>query len=216
MEFLLTVEYANRYRRNHPQAIFKIAKNNEQVFQDVCEDIGPPARMMWWCCSMFKTGPITRVINSLYRNQQILTLYGIRKLESVSRSKYNRIEDDAESVKIQQQTVASPIFFWKDINQCLPLESVDELYPMFLKNIDVCEKQEDTSEESMCFSFLYEETGFSIVENIVFGQNIRECLAELKPREQQIIRARYGFDDGISKTLEEVGTSVLTRSFSAK
>ncbi len=25
-------------------------------------------------------------------------------------------EDDAESVKIQQQTVASPIFFWKDID----------------------------------------------------------------------------------------------------
>ena len=64
---------------------------------------------------MFKIGLIARVINSLYRNQQILTFYGIRKSESVSRSKYNRVEDDAESVKIQQQTVASPIFFWKDI-----------------------------------------------------------------------------------------------------
>ena len=116
LEFPLTVEYAERYRKNHPQAIFKVAKNYEQVFQDVCEDIGPPARMMRWCCSMFKTGPITRVINGLYRNQQILTFYGIRKSESVARSKYNRIEDDAESVKIQQQTVASPIFFWKDMD----------------------------------------------------------------------------------------------------
>lgn len=116
LEFPHTIEYAERYRDNHPQAIFQVAKNNEQVFLDVCEDIGPPARMMRWCCSMFKTGPITRVINSLYRNQQILTFYGIRKSESVSRSKYNRIEDDAESVKIQQQTVASPIFFWKDID----------------------------------------------------------------------------------------------------
>ena len=116
LEFPLTVEYAYRFRDNHPLAIFQIAKNDEQVFYDVCEDIGPPARMMRWCCSMFKTGPITRVINSLYRSQQILTFYGIRKNESVSRSKYNRIEDDAESVKIQQQTVASPIFFWKDID----------------------------------------------------------------------------------------------------
>lgn len=94
------------------------------------------------------------------------------------------------------------------INQCLPLESVDELYPMFLKNIDVFEKQEDTSEESRSFSFLREEMGFSIVEDAVFGQNIRECLAELKPREQQVIRARYGFDNGIAKTLEEVGSSL--------
>ena len=116
LEFPATVEYADRYRKSHPMAIFQIAENTEQEFFKVCEDIGPPARMMRWCCSMFKTGPITRVINSLYRSQQILTFYGIRKSESVSRSKYNRIENDAESVKIQQQTVASPIFFWKDID----------------------------------------------------------------------------------------------------
>lgn len=127
LEFPSTVAYAERYRGNHSQAIFLTAKNEEQVFYDVCEDIGPPARMMRWCCSMFKTGPITRVINSLYRNQQILTFYGIRKSESVSRSKYNRVEDDAESVKIQQQTVASPIFFWKDIDIWLYMlsENVD-------------------------------------------------------------------------------------------
>mgnify|MGYP000015353861 FL=1 len=116
LEFPSTIEYAHRFRDTHPEAIFQIAKNDEQNFYDVCDDIGPPARMMRWCCSMFKTGPITRVINSLYRSQQILTFYGIRKSESVSRSKYNRIEDSADAVKIQQQTVASPIFFWKDID----------------------------------------------------------------------------------------------------
>jgi len=127
LEFPLTVEYAERFRKNHPQSIFLFAKNEDQDFMEVCEDIGPPARLMRWCCSMFKTGPITRVINSLYRNQQILTFYGIRKVESVSRSKYNRVEDDAESVKIQQQTVASPIFFWRDIDIWLYLlaENVD-------------------------------------------------------------------------------------------
>lgn len=127
LEFPLTIAYAERFRNNHPNAIFQIAHNDDQVFYDVCEDIGPPARMMRWCCSMFKTGPITRVINGMYGNKQILTFYGIRKAESVSRSKYNRIEDDAESVKIQQQTVASPIFFWKDIDIWLYLlgEDVD-------------------------------------------------------------------------------------------
>jgi len=116
LEFPTTLEYAERYRKSHLQAIFQVAKNYEQNFMLVCEDIGPPARMMRWCCSMFKTGPITRVLNSLYRDQKILTYYGIRKSESVSRSKYNRIEGDSESVKIQKQVVASPIFFWKDID----------------------------------------------------------------------------------------------------
>lgn len=70
LEFPSTIEYAQRFRDNHPDAIFQVAKNDDQNFYDVCEDIGPPARMMRWCCSMFKTGPITRVINSLYRSQQ--------------------------------------------------------------------------------------------------------------------------------------------------
>jgi len=116
LEFPLTIEYAKRFRENNPKAIFKTAKNKEQDFYEVCEDIGPPARMLRWCCSMFKTGPITRVLNSLYRDMDILTFYGIRKNESVSRSKYNRVENNAESVKIQKQKVASPIFHWKDID----------------------------------------------------------------------------------------------------
>jgi phosphoadenosine phosphosulfate reductase len=76
---------------------------------------------------MFKTGPITRVLNSLYRDKDILTFYGIRKNESVSRSKYNRVEDSAESVKIQKQKVAAPIFLWKDIDVWLYIlgENVD-------------------------------------------------------------------------------------------
>lgn len=115
LEFPTTIEYAERFRKNHPHAIFEIAKNYEQVFMDVCEDIGPPARMMRWCCSMFKTGPITRVLNNLYRNEQVLTFYGIRKAESLSRSKYDRVSN-SENVKIQKQTVAAPIFFWKDID----------------------------------------------------------------------------------------------------
>ncbi len=116
LEFPLTIDYADRYRQANPKAIFKTAINREQEFYNMCEDIGPPARMLRWCCSMFKTGPITRVLNSMYRDKEILTFYGIRKCESVNRSKYNRIEDDAESVKIQKQKVASPIFLWKDID----------------------------------------------------------------------------------------------------
>lgn len=95
LEFPTTLAYAARYRENHPLAIFQTAVNDEQDFFNVCEDIGPPARMMRWCCFMFKTGPIARVIADLYRNQKILTFYGIRKSESVTRSKYNRVEGDA-------------------------------------------------------------------------------------------------------------------------
>jgi len=127
LEFSMTDEYVVRFRNHNPKAIFKVARNNEQDFYSVCNDIGPPARMLRWCCSMFKTGPITRVLNRLYGEKSILTFYGIRKCESVSRSRYNRIEDDAVSVKIQKQKVASPIFLWKDIDVWLYIlsENID-------------------------------------------------------------------------------------------
>ena len=86
LELPVTVEYVFGYRKSHSMAIFRTAKNDEQVFNDVCEYISPPVRVMRWFCSMFKTGPIARVINGLYRSQQILTFCGIRKSESVSRS----------------------------------------------------------------------------------------------------------------------------------
>lgn len=116
LEFPSTIEYAERFRKSHPLAIFKTARNNDQDFYQVAEEIGPPARMMRWCCSMFKTGPITRSFASLFGNKRILTFQGVRKAESVTRSKYNRVEDSAESVKIQNQKAALPIFYWKDID----------------------------------------------------------------------------------------------------
>lgn len=127
LEFPMTMEYAKRFRENHSKAIFKIAKNKEQNFYEVCSDIGPPARMMRWCCTMFKTGPITRVLNKTFRNQHVLTFYGIRKYESASRSKYDRVAENNTSVKIQKQTVASPVFLWKDIDIWLYI---------FTRNID--------------------------------------------------------------------------------
>ena len=114
LEFPSTLEYARRFKASHPDAIFKTARNNEQDFYEVAAEIGPPARLMRWCCSMFKTGPISRAFTGLFGNEPILTFYGIRKGESIARSKYNRVEDGAASVKIQRQRVAAPIFYWGD------------------------------------------------------------------------------------------------------
>ena len=127
LEFPTTFEYADRYRKSHPMAEFRVAQNTDQNFYEVCKEIGPPARMMRWCCSMFKTGPITRILSRKFGNRQILTFYGIRKNESVSRSKYSRVTENTENVKIQKQSVASPVFYWKDIDIWLYIlaENVD-------------------------------------------------------------------------------------------
>ena len=124
LEFPTTYEYVSRFRKNNPMAIVKTAKNKEQDFYSVCDEIGPPARMMRWCCTMFKTGPITKVLNSMFKDSKILTFYGIRKHESASRSKYDRVANGA-NVKIQKQTVAAPIFYWTDIEVWLYMLAED-------------------------------------------------------------------------------------------
>jgi len=127
LEMPMTYEYRDRYRANNPKSIFKTVKNKESNFFDVCKDIGPPARMMRWCCTMFKTGPITKALNAAYKKEKVLTFYGIRKNESASRSKYNRVENVSERKKIKKQAVASPIFHWSDLDIWLYIlsENVD-------------------------------------------------------------------------------------------
>lgn len=114
LEFPMTEEYAKRFKLNHSKTPFLSARNKEKNFYDMCEVVGPPSRVMRWCCIVFKTGAITKKINSTFKNKKkILTFYGIRRSESVSRSKYDRASD---SPKITKQKVSSPIIDWFDFD----------------------------------------------------------------------------------------------------
>ena len=114
LEFPITEEYAKRFKINNKKTPFLSARNKEKNFYDMCETVGPPSRVMRWCCTTFKTGAITKKINSTFKDKRkILTFYGIRRSESVSRSKYERV---TESPKISKQQVISPILDWFDFD----------------------------------------------------------------------------------------------------
>lgn len=53
--------------------------------------------------------------------------------------------------------------------------------------------------------FISENSVEKIIEDNALVEEVKLALGVLKIREQQVIRARYGFEDGESKTLEEVG-----------
>ncbi|MBP1925269.1 phosphoadenosine phosphosulfate reductase [Sedimentibacter acidaminivorans] len=116
LEFDKTYEYKDRFRKNEDTKGIQMitSKNREKNFEDLCKVIGPPSRVMRWCCTVFKTGTISRTISSAFRDKtNILTFYGIRKSESASRSKYER---ESDSPKITKQTVVSPIIDWIDFD----------------------------------------------------------------------------------------------------
>lgn len=114
LEFPYTLEYKKRFNKNEESQGVRIltAKNREKNFENLCEIVGPPSRVMRWCCTVFKTGAIQKTISSAFKNKNnILSFQGIRHNESASRSKYER---ESESPKIAKQTVASPIIDWID------------------------------------------------------------------------------------------------------
>ena len=111
LEFPLTYEYRSRFGKDH--RVLR-AKNYEKNFEDLVKQIGPPSRVMRWCCTVFKTGAITKTLSQAFKDKtNVLTFYGIRRSESASRSKYER---ESESPKITKQTVVSPIINWIDFD----------------------------------------------------------------------------------------------------
>lgn len=114
LEFPYTLEYKKRFNKNEESQGVRIltAKNREKNFEELCEVVGPPSRVMRWCCTVFKTGAIQKTISSAFKDKNnILSFQGIRHNESASRSKYKR---ESESPKIAKQTVVSPIIDWID------------------------------------------------------------------------------------------------------
>ena len=114
LEFNYTYDYVKRFKEKNPKMLLLEAKNKEDDFYEIVDTIGPPSQVMSWCCTFFKTGPISDRIDRLFkRKNKILSFQGIRRPESISRSKYDR---NTDSPKIAKQKVSAPIIDWLDFD----------------------------------------------------------------------------------------------------
>ena len=114
LEYPETAIYLKEFKKIHPTTPMLVAKNKEQDFNELCKVIGPPSRVMRWCCTIFKTGAITRKIDSTFKNKiKILTFQGLRRNESLARSKYDR---ESSGAKITKQQTVAPIIDWLDFD----------------------------------------------------------------------------------------------------
>lgn len=112
LEYPETAEYLKAFKQFFLRTPMLVAKNKDQNFNDMCKIVGPPSRTMRWCCTIFKTGSITRKIEATFKNKlRILSFQGLRRMESLARRKYDRVSNGA---KITKQKQASPIIDWLD------------------------------------------------------------------------------------------------------
>ncbi len=63
-------------------------------------------------------------------------------------------------------------------------------------------------EDSTLGDFIEDEKGITPIQSAslrLLGDQIKEVINDLQPREQKILKMRFGLDDGVTHTLEEVG-----------
>ena len=80
LEYPTSAELINDFRKAFPLTPVLVAKNIDQDFQNLCEVVGPPSRVMRWCCTVFKTGAITKKIEATFKHKtRLLSFQGIRR-----------------------------------------------------------------------------------------------------------------------------------------
>lgn len=112
IEYPDTYKYIKRFRTNNSTIPFKIARSKNK-FIDMCKKLEPPTIINHWCCSVFKTSPLAKILNSINGKKGVLSFEGIRRGESASRKDYQRIY---RSKKVARQISIEPIIEWKEID----------------------------------------------------------------------------------------------------
>jgi len=107
IEFPETVKFVRNFAKRMNFELIELRPPRD--FFDLCEELGPPSRMMRWCCFTQKSAPINEYYATL--DKSVLSFDGIRKVESKSRAKFERIR---KNTKIIKQYSAYPIFDWTD------------------------------------------------------------------------------------------------------
>ncbi|MGI6511409.1 MAG: sigma-70 family RNA polymerase sigma factor [Catenisphaera adipataccumulans] len=113
---------------------------------------------------------------------------------------YNELLTSEEVLKLVQKRLNCGVEQAKDaIYQCIPLESIDTAYKTFIKS-NYYSKTNNYKNRCFCI----EDFSDRVIEKCVEDE-FQEIIKMLKPREQFVIKERFGFEDGDEKTLETVG-----------
>lgn len=104
------------------------------------------------------------------------------------------------------------------IRQSMPIESLDDIYKVFLENTYADEIKDDFLKNNVenetqqhvlqnidLNAFYWDGDVCEEIEQRALRETLERLMGELTDRERDILKARYGFEDGVEKTLEEVG-----------
>ena len=162
---------------------------------------------LWILQNIERTQPTQKstVYYPAYKKEEYFTMYPILKKDGYLDSD---IWINQEVRGLIQERLDCGINQVEDvIQQSMPFESLDTIYEAFLKNIESDEMQDNIFDDNNSDAFYWNDVGYEEIEQRALRETLESLMHELKKREQEILKARYGFEDGVEKTLEEIGQS---------
>lgn len=105
IEFPETYSYVQEFAELYGFILFQ--ERPDIDFLSLCQVLGPPSRIMRWCCTVCKSRPINKLYNKL--SGGVLSFDGIRRMESSRRTDYPRV---VHVQKFSRQVAARPIVDW--------------------------------------------------------------------------------------------------------
>lgn len=162
---------------------------------------------LWILQNIERTQPTQKstVYYPAYKKEEYFTMYPILKKDGYLDSDI-WINQDVRGL-IQERLDCGINQVEDVIQQSMPFESLDTIYEVFLKNIESDEIQDNVFDDNNSDAFYWNDVGYEEIEQRALRETLESLMHELKKREQEILKARYGFEDGVEKTLEEIGQS---------
>lgn len=162
---------------------------------------------LWILQNIERTQPTQRptVYYPAYKKEEYFTMYPILKKDGYLDSDI-WINQDVRGL-IQERLDCDINQVEDIIQQSMPFESLDAVCEMFLKNFESDEIQDNVFENNNSDAFYWNDVGYEEIEQRALRETLESLMRELKKREQDILKGRYGFEDGVEKTLEEIGQS---------
>lgn len=142
----------------------------------------------------------------VHKKEGYFTIYPIMKEEGYLDLDTEEIWTDKEIRGLIQNKLGCKAAQAEDIiTQVMPIESLEDLYEKSLVNYEKSDKQRSRFYNGYEDVFYWYEDGYINIEQVSLRKALEDVMKELRPREKEVIRARYGLDSGAEKTLEEVG-----------
>ncbi|MFO7895396.1 MAG: RNA polymerase sigma factor RpoD [Candidatus Cloacimonadales bacterium] len=146
----------------------------------------------WWIRQA-----ITRAIADQARTIRIPVhmIESINKVKRVSRILLQKLGRNPHPIEVAKE-------------MDLPVEKIKNILSITMEPVSLDKPIGNEDEDSLLGDFIEDKTTISperMAERNLLKKQVDEILQTLTPREERVIRLRFGIDDGYHRTLEEVG-----------